>query len=87
MIIKNDDMNCRDVAKDATVDGEKLRLTVTYRLNPKQPAYSGWFASIVVLGEEEEPEWGFCSGWRPSYTEAIAALKAHVAYERYPFPI
>ena len=87
MIIRNNFMNCNDLIRDAIVNGELLTFTVSHRLE-SGTELSGWFVDITTHDPAtKEVDWGFCSGWTPSYPEAVAKIKADPAYKRYPFPI
>ena len=82
----NNYSKCLDCIKNAVVNGEHLTLTVSHRLGESE--FSGWFISITTHDQEtDEVDWGFCSGWKPNYNEAINDLKANEAYKRYPYPI
>lgn len=85
MVIYNQFSKCYDLIKDEVVNGEHLTLTVSHKLEESE--FSGWFVSITTHDEvTDETDWGFCSGWLPSYPEAIGNLKANISYKRYPFP-
>ena len=88
MVIKNSYMNSFDLTRDAIVNGEHLSLDVSYRFAPEDPwKRTGWLVDITTHDSEtDEVDWGFCSGWCPTYAEAIAQLKAHPSYKTYPFP-
>ena len=86
MITYNHYSNCFDCTKDAVVNGEHLTLTISHCL--REHECTGWFVSITTHDTEtDETDWGFCAGWLPSYTEAIAALKANPSYRKYPYPV
>ena len=56
----------------------KLSLLVSHNIN------EGWFASIQTYGEDEVPDWGFCSGWCKSVKECYQRLRKHPSYNSYP---
>ncbi len=85
MIIYNKAMNVNDVTRDRVMpNGEKLTLYVEHRLT-QASNLTGWFISICTNDENDEHDWGFCSGWCSSYPEALQSIKSHSAYKAYPF--
>ena len=85
MIRWNDSMKAHDMEKEKILfNGEKILLNVEHRLE-ENTNITGWFISICTTDETGEVDWGFCSGWCPSYPAAKASIMAHEAYKRYPF--
>ena len=77
-----------DCEKDAVVNGEHLTMIISHRLDVGYPELSGWFISILTHDyETDEIDWGFCSGWCPTYHAALTEIVNQPSYQKYPFPI